>query len=107
MHNARRLPGRRSCKSEHYTARLTRIRERRNGRRHKVVCLVEAHHIGEGLGMTKATWAVILILACSVSLAACSPTTTAVSSKTASKTWLNQGTNASGGGGGGGGGGGY
>ena len=52
--------------------------------------------------MTKATWAAILLLACSVSLAACSPTTTAVSSKTASKTWLNQGTNASGGGGGGG-----
>ena len=35
--------------------------------------------------------------------AACSPTTTAVSSKTASKTLLNQGTNASDGGGGGGG----
>jgi hypothetical protein len=55
--------------------------------------------------MTKATRAVILTLACAVSLATCSPTTTtAVTSKTASKTWLNQGTNASDGGGGGGGG---
>ena len=55
--------------------------------------------------MTKVTWVVILTLTCAVSLAACSPTTTAVSSRTASKTWLNQGTNASDGGGGGGGGG--
>ena len=36
----------RAVRRECYTARITRIRERRNGHRHHVVCLVEAHHIG-------------------------------------------------------------
>ena len=92
------------CELERYTARFTRIRERGMGAATTSSTWLKRTTSERGLhdqGNMRSDPDIGLLGEFS---AACSPTTTAVSNNTASKTRLNQGTNASDGGGGGGGG---